>query len=169
MLQHPLRGPGRGSVLVGRSVHNQRVERLWKDVYQNVLKFYKGLFLYLESIMLLDPLNEIHLFSLHYVYIPRINQHLLEWQRGWNNHPLRTEKNHSPFQLYTIGLQEMLGSSQIADELASEDFENIETQVYLYRNINFKSTCWWFTENLSGIYVTGFMETVPNRTLEVTR
>ena len=62
MLQHPLRGPGRGSVLVGRSVHNQRVERLWKDVYQNVLKFYKGLFLYLESIMLLDPLNEIHLF-----------------------------------------------------------------------------------------------------------
>ena len=44
MLQHPLRGPGRGSVLVGRSVHNQIVERLWRDVYQNVLKFYKGLF-----------------------------------------------------------------------------------------------------------------------------
>ena len=82
MLQHPLHGPGRGSVLVGQSVHNQRVERLWKDVYQNVLKFYKGLFLYLKSIMLLDPLNEIHLFSLHYIYIPRINQHLLEWQRG---------------------------------------------------------------------------------------
>ena len=34
MLSHPLRGPDRGSVLVGRSVHNQRVERMWRDVFQ---------------------------------------------------------------------------------------------------------------------------------------
>ena len=27
MLNHPLRGPGRGSAIVGSSVHNQRIER----------------------------------------------------------------------------------------------------------------------------------------------
>ena len=33
LLQHPLQGPGRGSFITGRSVHNQRIERLWRDVF----------------------------------------------------------------------------------------------------------------------------------------
>ena len=104
MLNHPQRGPGRGSMLVGRSVHNQRIERLWRDVYNGVAKLYHDLFLYLESIDILDPLNDIHMFCLHFVYLPRINVHLQQWVTAWIHHPLCTARNHTPMQLWTEGM-----------------------------------------------------------------
>lgn len=40
LLSHPLHGPGCGSVIVGKSVHNQRVARMWRDVYQGVISLF---------------------------------------------------------------------------------------------------------------------------------
>ena len=76
MLEHPLRGPGRGSVITGASVHNQRIERLWRDVFQGVLKLYHGLFYHLETLSFLYPTDSLHLFCLHYVFLPPIKCHL---------------------------------------------------------------------------------------------
>ena len=40
MLQDPARGPGRGSVITGRSVHNQRIEHLWRDLFAGCAGFF---------------------------------------------------------------------------------------------------------------------------------
>ena len=58
-----------------------------------------NIFVYLESFVL-DTTSELHLFVLHLVYIPLINQALRELRESWNNHSLSTERNLSPMQLW---------------------------------------------------------------------
>lgn len=57
----------------------------------------------LESDGMLNPLNEVDIFCLHFTYLPRINKVLKEFQESWNNHGLSTEGNLTPYQLFTEG------------------------------------------------------------------
>ena len=115
MIRH--RGAERRSMIVGSSVHNQRVERLWRDLYQSTIRLYYRLFYYLEARGCLDPVNALHLYSLHYVFKPRINISLLQFQDGWNHHGIRTVNNESPYQIFTAGALQLQHSG-----LAGLDF-----------------------------------------------
>ncbi|CAH3173671.1 unnamed protein product [Porites lobata] len=102
MIQH--RGPGRGSMITGSSVHNSRVERTHRDAYSGVLAFYSRVFQPLEDEGNLDVLNDVHIFSLHHIYIPRIQNSLEELVSQMNNRPVSTERNHSPLQMWERGM-----------------------------------------------------------------
>jgi len=112
MLEH--RGIERRSMLVGTSVHNQRIERFWRDLHRCVTGTYYRLFYFLEQQGVLDPLNEYHLYALHFIYLPRINRSLEEFKAGWNHHSIRTEHNATPLQLFSAGALRLRNSGAVA-------------------------------------------------------
>ena len=106
-------------MITGKSTHNQKIERLWRDMHRSTTLLFYHLFYFLEHHDLLQPNNEQHLFALHYVYKARINQSLNQFKNAWNNHSIRTEHSKSPNQLFTAGALQLQMSG-----LSAVDFFN---------------------------------------------
>lgn len=91
------------AILVGSSTHNQRIERMWRDVHRCICVLYADLFREMEDDGKLSCLNEIDLYCLHAVFLPRINSAIDSFVECWNNYPLSTSYNLTPNQMFIEG------------------------------------------------------------------
>ncbi|XP_035990299.1 uncharacterized protein LOC105920722 isoform X1 [Fundulus heteroclitus] len=122
MLEHPQRGAR--SFITGRSVHNQRIERLWRDVWGAVTINYHSAFNYLSESTAFSVDNEIDQICLHYVILPRINRDLQLFKQAWDRHSLSTERGRSPQQLW------IEGQLRWTDPISNPGFEEVNLEDY---------------------------------------
>ena len=77
MISHLKRSPGRGTYIGGCSVHNQRIERLWGNVFYGCTSYFYQLF---------------------------IDEILHRFAAEWNAHPISTSADKTPEQLWILGM-----------------------------------------------------------------
>ena len=100
------RGAAANPVLVGKSVHNQRIERHNRALNEQISSLYRGEFYQLESEGVLDVNNDTDIFCLHSIYLIRINKALNQFVAAHNSHRISTENNRTPEQLFWCNVRD---------------------------------------------------------------
>lgn len=85
-----VRGPGHNNdtIMVGKSVHNVRIERLWRDI-NHVTYMYKMYFHLLDNQHHVDFTDPGQRYVINRLFIPLINDELDVMRRGYNEHNLK--------------------------------------------------------------------------------
>ena len=76
----------------------------------------------MEDHGIFNPGDEADIWSLHFVFMKEINYCLFRWLEAWIRHPLRTEHNSTPLQLWINGKR--------WNQNAALPHENIDWETY---------------------------------------
>ncbi|KAL5525461.1 hypothetical protein ACEPAF_9331 [Sanghuangporus sanghuang] len=125
-----LRGENRASFIWGTSTQNTRIERLWVEVGKQFVCRWKAFFQCLEDLHGLDIDNPQHLWLLHKLFLPHINDDCKMFRREWNAHTCRGSStlNQSP---NVLRLQEIIkhgAYDEDCDKLSPEQVREICNQ-----------------------------------------
>ncbi|OCB85260.1 hypothetical protein A7U60_g7887 [Sanghuangporus baumii] len=125
-----LRGENRASFIWGTSTRNTRIERLWVEVGKQFVRRWKAFFQRLEDLHGLDIDNPQHLWLLHKLFLPHINDDCKMFRREWNAHTCRGSStlNQSPNVLRLQGIIKHGAYDEDCDKLSPEQVREICNQ-----------------------------------------
>ncbi|KAG8707471.1 hypothetical protein FRC09_001809 [Ceratobasidium sp. 395] len=100
-----VRGINRGSYMWGSSTHNQRIERLWRDVGEQFSRLWKAFLLRLEQQHSLERSNPYHLWLLHFLLLDQLNFDATSFVSRWNAHGVSgsTTQGQTPQDMRFLG------------------------------------------------------------------
>ena len=73
----------------------------------------------MEEIGLLDLVDDVNLFCLHYVYQPYINHSIKLFTDAWSTHPMRMKRKGTPLQIWIEGMINATSGYVTTEELYS--------------------------------------------------
>ncbi|KAG8219178.1 hypothetical protein J3R82DRAFT_4894, partial [Butyriboletus roseoflavus] len=87
------------------STHNSCIKCLWVKVKMRFACCWRAFFTHLENQHMLNPQNPSHLWLLHVLFLPAVNEDCLDFQHEWNCHPINgiDTNNKSPKNLHFLG------------------------------------------------------------------